>query len=146
MTEIKCPHCGKVHYTEDYHTSTAMGWSAIVKDGVRYDEDPNIHTTHCTCLECGAQFAISTCRGKTTVDLVSAPKPTSHLEEPTPELNCYGEECNLTWNSYTLENSIQPHEVIIDCNTFDHVIFKYKGNDYKFDTEKLIDFLCSKVV
>ena len=56
---IKCPHCGKSHYSEDYHTSTAMGWTPIVKDGVRYDEDPNIHTTYCTCLECGGEFSFN---------------------------------------------------------------------------------------
>ena len=55
---IKCPYCGKSHYAENYYTSTCIGWTPVVKDGVRYDNDPNTHTTHCTCLECGKEFLI----------------------------------------------------------------------------------------
>ena len=56
---IKCPHCGKSHYRENYMTSTLIGWSPIVKDGVRNDHNPNTITTHCTCLECGKEFSIN---------------------------------------------------------------------------------------
>lgn len=54
---IKCPYCGKCHYTEDYHMTTCLGWTLVVKDGVRYDENPNTITTYCTCLECGGKFS-----------------------------------------------------------------------------------------
>lgn len=53
---IKCPNCGESYYTEHYSTTTAIGWSAVYKDGVLQNNNPNISTSYCTCCKCGHDF------------------------------------------------------------------------------------------
>jgi len=66
--DIKCPYCGKCYYSEDYSMSTAMYTPTIIKDGKVVSEDGNIHTTQCTCLECGNKFKIVRHRGETKIE------------------------------------------------------------------------------
>ena len=66
--DIKCPYCGKCYYSEDYNMSTAMYTPVIIKDGKVVSEDRNIHTTQCTCLECGEKFKIVMSCGKTKIE------------------------------------------------------------------------------
>ena len=55
---IKCPHCGASYYVEIYHSSTAVYYPPIWKDGVNINPDRNKLTTHCKCLNCGEEFDI----------------------------------------------------------------------------------------
>lgn len=55
---IKCPHCGASYYAEIYHSSTAVYYQPIWKDGVNINPDRNKLTTHCKCLNCGEEFDI----------------------------------------------------------------------------------------
>ena len=48
-----CPHCGKSHYAVHYSVSTLVGWTPIYKDGVLMNQNPNVTTTYCNCLNCG---------------------------------------------------------------------------------------------
>ena len=53
----KCPHCGASYYMENYHESTLKYFPPIYKNGVNINPDRNIHTTHCTCMECKKDFS-----------------------------------------------------------------------------------------
>lgn len=53
---VKCPHCGKSYYMENYSVSTAVYYPPIYKDGVNINPDRNQSTTHCTCMNCGREF------------------------------------------------------------------------------------------
>ena len=64
---VNCPYCNKSYYQENYHVSTAMYSPVVVKDGEIISHDPNYHTTHCTCLNCGHTFRIRTHEGETVV-------------------------------------------------------------------------------
>lgn len=140
---IKCPYCGKSHYTEDYHTSTAMGWTPVVKDGVRYDNDPNTHTTHCTCLECGGQFSFDNKGGiykctspeemkKRKVEII---KDVNLTKPETMEV-----QKELNFSTFTLKESNQKIVNVIDIEKWlDSVCFTYKGKEYTFDIDKFIN-------
>lgn len=52
-----CPNCKKSYYEELYSTCTAMYWTPIYKDGVLINENPNITTVHCRCVNCGKEFS-----------------------------------------------------------------------------------------
>lgn len=54
---VKCPHCGESYYEELYSTSTLLGWTPVYKDGKLINSDPNIITTHCSCLSCNEKFS-----------------------------------------------------------------------------------------
>ena len=49
-------HCGKSHYAVHYSVSTLVGWTPIYKDGVLMNQNPNVTTTYCNCLNCGQDF------------------------------------------------------------------------------------------
>lgn len=57
MLEIKCPHCNASYFQENYSVSTALGWVPVYKDGVQVNDNPNVTTTFCTCLNCSHQFS-----------------------------------------------------------------------------------------
>lgn len=79
---IKCPYCGKSHYEEGFSTRTAMYFTPIIKDGVNINEDRNITTTRCKCLECNKYFNIKEQAGNTWVE--EAPQPESVNTNPMP--------------------------------------------------------------
>lgn len=54
---IKCPHCGKSYYMENYSMCTAVYYPPIYKDGVNINPDRNTTTTYCTCMNCGKDFS-----------------------------------------------------------------------------------------
>ena len=54
---IKCPHCGESYYAEKYSVSTVLGWTPVYRNGKLINENPNITTTHCTCLNCHKDFS-----------------------------------------------------------------------------------------
>lgn len=54
--KMRCPHCGKSYYQENYATTTAVYYPPIYKDGVNINPDRNKSTTYCTCLNCGKNF------------------------------------------------------------------------------------------
>lgn len=56
-TNRYCPNCGESYYMENYSMSTAMYFPPIYKDGVNINPDRNIHTTYCTCMNCGKEFS-----------------------------------------------------------------------------------------
>lgn len=64
---IYCPKCGKSYYQEKYSVSTAMYSPIVIKDGEIISEDPNYHTTYCTCCACGIDFSIRRHKGETEV-------------------------------------------------------------------------------
>lgn len=135
---IKCPYCGKSHYTEDYMVSTSLGWTPVVKDGVRYSEDPNTYTTHCTCLECDGKFAYD---NKGNVTEVQAPK---EIEEE-PEVIC---EDN---NKFNYDNFIggsnwkKYFTTLVINDEIENFEIKYKGITYKFNLQKVLDKLADVV-
>ena len=55
----KCPHCGESYYTENFSTRTCVYYPPIYKDGVNINPDRNIHTTYCTCMNCGKEFSFT---------------------------------------------------------------------------------------
>jgi len=71
MELVKCPRCGESYYQEDYSTCTCIGWAPIYKNGVLINENPNVSTTHCTCLNCGNHFTYSN-KDTTTHQTLSA--------------------------------------------------------------------------
>ncbi len=140
---VKCPYCGKSHFREDYYTSTCLGWTSVVQDGVRYDNDPNIHTTHCTCLKCGGEFSFDNkgglYKGKTPeevkqsmsnfslsspIDLTSPLQVTSLKNYKSPSLIVNCEEIHLTQGKL---------EIIIDNDRIkDFDTIKINNRTYKF--------------
>ena len=143
---IKCPHCGKSHYSEDYHTSTAMGWTPIVKDGVRYDEDPNIHTTHCTCLECGGEFSFNNkgdiIKGMSKEEKESYIKTIS-LNNKQEIKDNYSHDFNSYYINDDAWKNIMPNIVIND--NLETLCIKYKGIIYKFNLQQVLDKLADVV-
>lgn len=53
---IKCPNCGKSHYTKRYSVQTAVYYPTVYQDGKVVSRDGNISTVHCTCIECHHDF------------------------------------------------------------------------------------------
>ena len=53
---IKCPHCGKSHYSIDGSVIKNIYVPLIIKDGkvISDGKSPTIH--YYTCLECGEHF------------------------------------------------------------------------------------------
>lgn len=55
--EVRCPKCGSTSYAINYRESTALAFSEVYIDGKLLPScDPNYHTSHCSCLNCGANF------------------------------------------------------------------------------------------
>lgn len=56
--EVRCPKCGSTSYAINYRESTALAVPEVYIDGkLLSSRDPNYHTAHCSCLNCGANFA-----------------------------------------------------------------------------------------
>lgn len=64
MSIYTCPHCGSNSYEEMYSESTAIYSPKLVLEGQYHFHDPNIHTTHCTCLKCHHKFDVKEQEGK----------------------------------------------------------------------------------
>lgn len=77
---ITCPNCGKSRYIIHYSTCTAMGWTPIIENGVPQNNNPNIQTTHCTCLICNHRFSYTEQYGEVQ-DITD--------DGPTPEIPHY---------------------------------------------------------
>lgn len=56
---IKCPYCGESYYRENYSTYTAVYYPPVWKNGVNINPDRNTTAIHCTCINCGKDFAYS---------------------------------------------------------------------------------------
>ncbi len=145
---IKCPHCGKCHYREDYTTATALGWYHIIKDGVDISENPNTQTTHCTCLECGGEFAFDNkgniTKGRTGEEIKKL-QETSYTDK---SLNEHTYTKNLSFDTSTLINNdawkdYQWKWVISD--KVENIKIQYKGITYKFNLEKVLKLLADVV-
>lgn len=68
MEQIKCPHCGKTHYTITGNNQTCLYNPVVVgPDGRISMNDSNIYVSNCECLDCGERFDIRSQYGKTTV-------------------------------------------------------------------------------
>ena len=57
-TVTRCPKCGNYSYTVEFSTSTPMGTTLEVKDGVTTYYNPNVIIDHCKCLICGKEFEL----------------------------------------------------------------------------------------
>lgn len=55
----RCPYCKESYYQGKFSTSTALYCPTIIRNGKVVSEDRNIHTTYCTCLNCGKDFTIT---------------------------------------------------------------------------------------
>lgn len=64
MNVYNCPNCGANSYEERYTESTAIYSPIRVLEGQYHFHDPNIHTTHCTCLKCHHKFDVKEQEGK----------------------------------------------------------------------------------
>lgn len=64
MLEIKCPYCNASYFQENYSVSTAVGWVPVYKDGIQINDNPNVTTTFCTCLNCSHNFSYRVNCGK----------------------------------------------------------------------------------
>ena len=69
-TNRYCPNCGESYYMENYSRSTAMYFPPIYKDGVNINPDRNIHTTYCTCMNCGKEFSYNSNGEINTIDFI----------------------------------------------------------------------------
>ena len=59
--QVKCPKCGSTSYSINYRVSTALAFPEVYIGGVLQPYfDPNYHTLHCSCLNCGANFTSTT--------------------------------------------------------------------------------------
>lgn len=65
---IKCPNCGKSHYSTGVSTCTAVYYPPIWKDGINVNPDRNTTTTDAHCCECHYDFVIKECAGETWVE------------------------------------------------------------------------------
>lgn len=74
---IKCPNCGKSHYSTGVSTCTAVYYPPIWKDGININPDRNTTTTHAHCCECHYDFVIKECAGETWIEegKYNPPKP-----------------------------------------------------------------------
>ena len=71
--QIKCPKCGSTSYSINYRVSTALAFPEVYIGGVLQPYcDPNYHTSHCSCLNCGANFT-----------------STQHYDSISNQLDCY---------------------------------------------------------
>lgn len=61
---IKCPYCGKSHYMEGRKETTLAYYPQIYKDDVNVNQDMNITTVYCYCLECNKTFKYKIQRGE----------------------------------------------------------------------------------
>lgn len=59
-----CPNCGANSYEERYSERTLLYAPKLVLDGQYCNHDPNITTTHCTCLKCKHKFDVKEQDGK----------------------------------------------------------------------------------
>lgn len=64
MNVYTCPNCGSNSYEERYSESTLVYAPRMVLEGQYHFHDPNIHTTHCTCLKCHHKFDVKEQEGK----------------------------------------------------------------------------------
>ena len=55
---IKCPYCKKSRFVMGFMTSTCMYCPPVYDNGKIVQNDRNIHTQECECLECGKKFLI----------------------------------------------------------------------------------------
>lgn len=53
---IKCPHCGKSHYSIDGTEVKCIYVPLIIKDGKVVSDGQSPSITYYTCLECGKNF------------------------------------------------------------------------------------------
>lgn len=57
QSEVRCPKCGSTSYAINYRESTALAFPEVYIGGkLLPSRDPNYHTAHCSCLNCGANF------------------------------------------------------------------------------------------
>jgi len=69
MNIPQCPHCGGTRLQYRYSTSTAMGFTQIIDNGVWEDCDPNYYTSFYICCKCHHNFYIREQYGK-VIDVV----------------------------------------------------------------------------
>lgn len=62
--DYACPNCGANSYEERYSERTLIYAPKLVLDGQYCCHDPNITTTHCTCLKCNHKFDVKEQNGK----------------------------------------------------------------------------------
>ena len=63
MFEEPCPHCGSKAMYYNYTTSTLLAGPPVESDengNIIIHPDPNIHTDHYTCKNCGKSFEVKT--------------------------------------------------------------------------------------
>ena len=76
--QVKCPKCGSTSYSIKYRVSTALAFPEVYIGGVLQPySDPNYHTSHCSCLNCGANFT-----------------STQHYDSISNQLDCYQPDIN----------------------------------------------------
>ena len=62
--DYACPNCGANSYEERYSERTLIYAPKLVLDGQYCCHNPNITTTHCTCLKCNHKFDVKEQNGK----------------------------------------------------------------------------------
>ena len=161
MNNFKCPYCGKSHYSCEGVTTTAMYYVPVYKDGVNVNPDGNITTYRCKCMECGTEFCIEVRYGeiigtRITKSVEEIAKEKEELEKARElAAHMYNQkefEAKLEAGSLiSFDNScmvtLQPQkdQKIFISDSFKDMVFKYKGKEYTFNIEKVLDILCKEV-
>ena len=146
---IYCPHCRKCHYKENYTTSTAMGWSTVVKDGKVISEDPNIHTTYCTCLECGCEFSFD---NKGNIYELKLGTFDGDVEDyDTGISNTLNEKIytgNFSFDYSSLINNDDWKDYLckwVISDKIENIKIQYKGMTYTVNVKKALDVLAEAI-
>ena len=147
---IRCPHCGKCHYREDYTTATALGWYHIIKDGVDISENPNTYTTHCTCLECGGEFTFDNkgevTKGRTGEEIKKLQETSYTVDKSLNEHTYANTLKSNSDNYYVSSDSWKDYfNTITIQDGVENLKNVYKGITYKFNIQKVLDVLADVV-
>lgn len=158
MNNFKCPHCGKSHYSCEGGITTAMYYVPVYKDGVNVNPDGNITTYQCKCMECGTEFSVQVRYGE--VIEIRITKSVEEIAKEKEELERIQEMASHMYTRKGLEAeaassisldfstlTLQPQEnqKIIISDSVKDMIFEYKGKEYTFNIEKVLDILCKEV-
>ena len=102
---IKCPKCGKSHFTIGPSTTTCMYCPPVVEDGKMVSKDHNISKTECTCLECGCIFILED-QQKESKHIVKD----DYIEKSNPDLKYYttneGSIPNPEWSKLWMHDAM----------------------------------------
>lgn len=141
---IKCPYCGKSHYTEGCGFSTSVYFPPVYKNGKNINPDGNITTSEAHCLECGKDFIIEVQYGKAKVSKIKQPKEQEIVTSDVSlneDQKIMGDKTFTNFNTF-VDLNLQSQKIVrtIEIEKWlDSTRFTYKGKEYVIDIDKFIN-------